>query len=565
LLPGYISHQHSTTTSPLCLPSLSSFSRLLRTSPVPLLVPLNFTAILYPDHASTCCHAATPEAHPARLVNSANCLYICISCERRFPGIDLEQKQERSRKGSPMSEMSGTVTQWLKPNQPLAMWWQRNYSGLRQVSRDLASRLVAARTKDQAPDTNEPALPRTIIPVDTPGLRYYDYGLLGGAIDYRMRMEFSRQWGGDPERSAFTRAWAGNRGSLAHAAAALLADCAPALINARSHTARLAHLAESLPALASLLEERATRLDELAPWDWTGPYATSQREEPWLQDYCFVLAELDNFYRTYGAGTHFDFMPLLSPSGYRRAMYASGRPARSDFWGPGRLGTEAAEDEWAGRQHDAAARIISELERSWPLFAYLCSTSGPTLEELASVACGAGRSKGSERLPLLRRDLAAQLALWHRNPARRGAQPPRVIAANPTFAGSTRLPADGDLIVRSKDGTGYLIDFKSAKRIEPAGMLLVLRQVLTYALMDEGDEYEIRRVGFYFTRYGVWAHWGVAELLDIGTGTATRGTRGPDDEGQSKTVDSHQQALRRMLFDLRQPQPLDVAIPRPRT
>jgi hypothetical protein len=146
--------------------------------------------------------------------------------------------------------------------------------------------------------------------------------------------------------------------------------------------------------------------------------------------------------------------------------------------------------------------------------------------------------------------------MWHRNPARRGPQPPRVIAANPTFAGSTRLPADGDLIVRGKEGTGYLIDFKSAKRIEPAGMLVVLRQVLTYALMDEGDEYEIRRVGFYFTRYGVWAHWDLQELLDMGM------DMGAGNSGQSKTVDSHQQALRRMLLDLRQPQALDVALPR---
>lgn len=155
---------------------------------------------------------------------------------------------------------------------------------------------------------------------------------------------------------------------------------------------------------------------------------------------------------------------------------------------------------------------------------------------------------------MLRRDLAAQLALWYRNPARHGPQPPRVIAANPTFAGSTRLAADGDLIVRGKDGTGYLIDFKSAKRIEPPGMLVVVRQVLTYALMDEHDEYEIRRVGFYFTRYGVWAHWGLAELLDIGMGAG--GTQ------HLRTLDSHQQALRRMLLDLRQPQALDVAIPR---
>ncbi len=135
-----------------------------------------------------------------------------------------------------------------------------------------------------------------------------------------------------------------------------------------------------------------------------------------------------------------------------------------------------------------------------------------------------------------------------------------MIAANPTFAGSTRLPADGDLIVRSKEsmeGAGYLIDFKSVKRIEPAGMLVVLRQVLTYALMDEQDGYEIRRVGFYFTRYGVWAHWVLQELLDTGMSAGgTVGTR------HSKTIDSHRQALRRMLLDLRQPQALDVAIPR---
>jgi hypothetical protein len=452
-------------------------------------------------------------------------------------------------------------------NQPLALWWQCNYPKLREVSRELSARVRAARTTTQPTDSQEPqelqqpdASHIPSIPVDTPGLRYYDYGLLGGAIDYRMRMEFTQQWGGDPSRSAFTRAWAGKRGSLAHAAAGLLADCALALAQADPHRTHAAHLAESLPVLADLLEERAARLDELAPWDWTGPYATSQREESWLLDYCIVLAELDNFYRTFGAS--FDFMPLLTPSGYRSAMYAAGRPARSDFWGPGRPRTETADGESVAvaRQNDAAARVISELERSWPLFAYLCRTPRPTLEELASIACGAGRSGksglpgGQGRLPLLRRDLAAQLALWHRNPARRGAQPPRVIAANPTFAGSTRLPADGDLIVRSKDGTGYLIDFKSAKRIEPAGMLVVLRQVLTYALMDERDEYEIRRVGFYFTRYGVWAHWSLQELLDTGMGA------GAGDPGQSKTVDSHQQALRRMLLDLRQPQAIDVAV-----
>jgi hypothetical protein len=436
-----------------------------------------------------------------------------------------------------MSEISGTVTEWLKPTQPLALWWQRNYPELREVSRGLAAKVRAVCASG--------------IPVDTTGLRYFDYGLIGGAIDYRMRMEFTPQWGGDPERSAFTRAWAGPRGSIAHAAARLLADCAPALSQGGP---RAEHLAESIPALVELLEERAASLDVLAPWDWTRPYAASQREEPWLLDYCIVLAELDNFYRSWGA--RFDFAPLLSPSGYRSAMYASGRPVRPDFWGSSARDPDALTDEGVvtTRQREVAASVVSELERFWPLFAHLCLVPSPTLEELAGVASGAGRAGragGEARLQLLRRDLAAQLALWHRNSARQSAQPPRVLAANPTFAGSTRLPADGDLIVRGKDGAGYLIDFKSAKRIEPAGMLMVLRQILTYALMDERDEYEIRRVGFYFTRYGVWAHWGLGELLDLGLGA-----------GYSKTLDSHQQALRRLLLDLRQPQALDVAIPR---
>lgn len=484
-----------------------------------------------------------------------------------------------------MLEMSGTVTEWLKPNQPLTLWWQRNYPGLREVSRDLATRVAAARTTNQTSSAQEPA--SYSIPVDTAGLRYYDYGLLGGAIDYRMRMEFTPQWGGDPKRSSFTRAWAGKRGSLAHASAALLADCAPALSHAMLHGASGVHrtqamnLAESLPALATLLEEYASRVDDLAPWDWGGVYATAQREESWLLDYCIVLAELDNFYRTFGA--RLDFTPLLSPSGYRAAQYAAGRPVKANYWGTNTTEIDSSYPSYhhggddvqsVVRQRAAAARIAGELERSWPLFAYLHHTPNPALDELAGVASGSGRPgasrisgrsgpvRGSERLLLLHQDLAAQLALWYHNPARKGAQPPPVIAANPTFAGSTRLPADGDLIVRSKDGAGYLIDFKSVKRIEPAGMLMVLRQILTYALMDEGDDYEIRRVGFYFTRYGVWAHWDLGELLDTGAGTRdVGGTADTGDPGRSKTVDSHRQGLRRMLLDFRQPQAFNVAMP----
>ena len=116
-----------------------------------------------------------------------------------------------------MLEQSGSVTEWLKPKQPLAVWWQRQYPGLHQVARDLAARVTAVRSADQGRNRQVHSAPS--IPVDTPGLRYYDYGLLGGAVDYRMRIEFTRQWGGDPSRSAFTRAWAGRRGSLVSTAA----------------------------------------------------------------------------------------------------------------------------------------------------------------------------------------------------------------------------------------------------------------------------------------------------------------------------------------------------------
>ncbi len=51
-----------------------------------------------------------------------------------------------------MSEMSGTVTAWLKPNQPLALWWQRTYPGLRGVSREIAARVRASRTTNQTAD-----------------------------------------------------------------------------------------------------------------------------------------------------------------------------------------------------------------------------------------------------------------------------------------------------------------------------------------------------------------------------------------------------------------------------
>jgi hypothetical protein len=190
-----------------------------------------------------------------------------------------------------MPELSSSVTEWLKRKQPLTIWWQRNYPGLRQVSKKLAARLRALRDPDEMSSPQDPNVSN--IPVDTPGLRYFDYGLVGGAIDYRMRMEFTPQWVGDPARSAFTRASAGKRGSLAYASAALLADCAPALaqvIHAAQSSPYLAqtrHMAESLSALAYALEEQA----ELAPRDWTRRYATARREQNgcWTITLCWPI------------------------------------------------------------------------------------------------------------------------------------------------------------------------------------------------------------------------------------------------------------------------------------
>jgi hypothetical protein len=115
-----------------------------------------------------------------------------------------------------------------------------------------------------------------------------------------------------------------------------------------SRFAQARHLAESLPALVVLLEECASSLGEMAPWDWTGAYATAQCEEIWLLDYCIVLAELDNFYRSWG--TQLDFTPLLSPSGYRSALYASGRSDRSDLWVPSGTGSSNADGEGTARR-----------------------------------------------------------------------------------------------------------------------------------------------------------------------------------------------------------------------
>ena len=48
----------------------------------------------------------------------------------------------------------------------------------------------------------------------------------------------------------------------------------------------------------------------------------------------------------------------------------------------------------------------------------------------------------------------------------------------------------------------------------------MLRQLLGYALLDWGNEFELDRVGFYWSRQGEWVSWKLDELIRQGAGPA---------------------------------------------
>ena len=67
--------------------------------------------------------------------------------------------------------------------------------------------------------------------------------------------------------------------------------------------------------------------------------------------------------------------------------------------------------------------------------------------------------------------------------------------------------ADADLIL-----DGCLYDVKTTARPR-RGLTPMLRQLLGYALLDWADEFELNRVGFYWSRQGKWMSWELDQLI----------------------------------------------------
>ena len=77
-----------------------------------------------------------------------------------------------------------------------------------------------------------------------------------------------------------------------------------------------------------------------------------------------------------------------------------------------------------------------------------------------------------------------------------------------SFRGSAFVGgADADLIL-----DGCLYDVKTTLRPR-RGLTPMLRQLLGYALLDWGNEFQLDRVGFYWSRQGKWMSWRLDELV----------------------------------------------------
>lgn len=90
----------------------------------------------------------------------------------------------------------------------------------------------------------------------------------------------------------------------------------------------------------------------------------------------------------------------------------------------------------------------------------------------------------------------------------RAATVPSACHNGPTFTGSTDVgAADADLIAGD-----LLLDVKATinpRRLAHADFY----QLISYALLDYDDDYDIRRVGFYLARFGQLIMWDVGEYL----------------------------------------------------
>lgn len=106
---------------------------------------------------------------------------------------------------------------------------------------------------------------------------------------------------------------------------------------------------------------------------------------------------------------------------------------------------------------------------------------------------------GLDQLARFRR--VFETALIPRIASRRGTW-----ALGPTFAGSSLLHADADLIA-----AGLLIDLKTSVKVTLA--VKDLFQIIGYALLDFDDAYRLDSIGIFSARYGYLATWPLADLL----------------------------------------------------
>lgn len=77
----------------------------------------------------------------------------------------------------------------------------------------------------------------------------------------------------------------------------------------------------------------------------------------------------------------------------------------------------------------------------------------------------------------------------------------------PTFTGSVLMKADADLIA-----AGLLLDLKTDSKFSLG--VLVLFQIIGYALLDFDDVYGLTELGIFSARYGHLATWDLGVLLD---------------------------------------------------
>jgi len=78
----------------------------------------------------------------------------------------------------------------------------------------------------------------------------------------------------------------------------------------------------------------------------------------------------------------------------------------------------------------------------------------------------------------------------------------------PTFTGSALIRADADLIA-----AGLLLELKTTAK-KPSLGITDLFQVISYALLDFDDEYNITELGIFSARYACLATWGLGALLE---------------------------------------------------